>query len=468
MSFEDGGRHHCGLFGCFGLPDASHVTYLGLYALQHRGQESAGIVATDGVNVQTKKKMGLVSEVFSEPDFETLPGHIAIGHVRYSTTGSSRIINVQPLVTKYYEGLIAAAHNGNLVNARTLRHQLERNGSIFQTGTDTEVLMHLLAQPANRAEKSPLAACLRQISGSFSLLLLTKNELIGVRDPRGFRPLSIGRIGTGWVLASETCAFDLVGATFERDVEPGEIVRINENGLHSEFFVERGSIEPKNCMFEHVYFARPDSVVFGKAVHPARMAMGKQLAREHPANADVVVPVPDGGNSAALGYSMESGIPLDYGLVRNHYVGRTFIKPAQSQRSISADIKINVCKQVIAGKRVVVVDDSLVRGTTFRKRAQQLYDAGASEIHLRISCPPIRHPCFYGIDFPTSDELLAKKMTVEEIRDYLGIDSIGYLSEEGMLNSVAGSNRNCCTACWGGNYPIRREDSDANKLAMED
>ena len=385
----------------------------------------------------------------------------------YSTTGSSRIINVQPLVTKYYEGLIAAAHNGNLVNARTLRRQLERNGSIFQTGTDTEVLMHLLAQPANRAEKSPLAACLREISGSYSLLLLTKSELIGIRDPHGFRPLSLGRLGAGWVLASETCAFDLVGAKYERDIEPGEIVRINQNGIHSEFFVKQNSLEPQHCMFEQVYFARPDSVIFGQSVHHARLAMGRQLAREHPADADVVVPVPDGGNSAALGYSMESGIPLNYGLVRNHYVGRTFIKPAQSQRSLSADIKINVCKQVVAGKRVVVVDDSLVRGTTFQKRAKQLYAAGASEIHLRISCPPIRFPCFYGIDFPTSDELLAKKMTIEQIREYLGIESVGYLSESGMLNSVAGSNRNYCTACWSGNYPIEREDEDSNKLAME-
>ena len=440
------------MLGVFNVPNAANLIYRGLFSLQHRGQESAGIVTSDGKSVQSSKGLGLVNEVFSNQGWDRLQGHIGIGHVRYSTTGSPRIQNVQPLVVECVDGIWAVAHNGNLVNARHLRAMYQESGSIFQTSTDSEVLVHLLADPMFRRRPHRVARALGELKGAFSFLLMTKDCVMAARDPYGFRPLSIAKLGNGWVVASETCAFAQTGATFVRDVEPGELVILDETGLHANRFAEPKE-QLAQCVFEFVYFARPDSKIFGQNVHMVRVNYGIRLAQEHPVDADIVIAIPDSGNSAALGYSRGSGIPLDYGFIRNHYIGRTFIMPGVDQRQESVDMKLAVLPEVVQGKRVVVVDDSIVRGTTSRRRVRCLREAGAKEVHVRISCPPIAFPCFYGIDFATKTELIAANYQVEEVRKFLEADSLGYLSVEGLLSPFA-DRRKFCTACFTGEYPL--------------
>ena len=473
---EENVGHHCGLFGVYNVPDAAAKTYLGLFALQHRGQESAGLVVSDGKKVRSKKGMGLVTEVFNKRELAEMEGHIAVGHVRYSTTGSSRPQNIQPLIVDYSNGLIAVAHNGNLVNARTLRDEYEAYGSIFQTSSDSEIIVHLLARPEHVGKKDHLATCLRLIKGAYSLIFMTKDKLVGARDPNGFRPLMLGRmrgeahlgtIAEGFVLCSETCALDQVGADFIREVEPGEIVTIDAEGVHSSFFVPKEEINPSHCVFEHVYFARPDSMIFGDDVHAVRVRLGQRLAIEHPVEADMVCAVPDSGNAGAIGYARQSGLPLDMGFIRNHYVGRSFIKPSQGERENVVAMKFNVVRSAVRGKRVVVVEDSLIRGTTFRSQAKVLRAGGAKEVHLRITCPPTLNACYYGIDFPSRDELIASRLkTVPAIAGWLGVDSLGYLSVEGLLASVSKPSKNYCTACWTGKYPVNPVDA-MDKYGME-
>ena len=468
--------HRCGLFGAYNVPNAAAATYLGLFALQHRGQESAGIVTSDGKRIRSKKGMGLVTEVFSKRDLEELEGHMAVGHVRYSTTGSSRPQNIQPLVIDYSDGLVAVAHNGNLVNARTLRDEYEAYGSIFQTSSDSEIVVHLMARPEHVVKKDQLAHCLRLIKGAYSFLFMTKTKLIGARDPQGFRPLILGRthsdehlgaIGEGYVLCSESCALDQVGAELVREVEPGEIVTIDADGLHSSRFVAAADVKPSHCIFEHVYFARPDSMLFGDHVHAVRVKLGERLAEEHPAKADVVFSVPDSGNAGAIGYSRRSGIPLDMGFIRNHYVGRSFIKPNQHERESVVAMKFNVVRNAVRGKRVVVVEDSLIRGTTFRHQAKILRQAGATEVHLRITCPPTLNACYYGIDFPSREELVAARLkTIPAIVEWLDVNSLGYLSVTGLLAAVSKPPTHYCTACWTGKYPVQPVDA-MDKFSME-
>ncbi len=451
---SDSPKEHCGVFGIYGHPDASQLTYLGLYALQHRGEESAGIASRHEGRIYSYKDMGLVNDVFNEETLQKLPGHSAIGHVRYSTTGSSQLHNAQPLVVDYSRGSVAIAHNGNLINALVLRDELEAYGSIFQTTLDSEIIVHLMAKPTYRTQEEGLVESVRRIEGAYALVLLTEQSLIGVRDPHGWRPLVIGKLDDAYILASETCALDLLNAKLVREVEPGEMVVIDEQGLRSVRIFSDEEVTRSHCIFEHVYFARPDSYVFGQNVHEVRKALGQQLAREHPVDADIVMPVPDSGNSAALGYSLESGLPLEFGFIRNHYVGRTFIQPTQDAREFKVKIKFNPLREVLKGKRVVVVDDSIVRGTTCRARVKSLRDAGAKEIHMRVSCPPIKHPCFYGIDFPRTDRLIGAKHSVEEIRGFINADSLGYLSLDGLLSAVDGGKTNYCTACYSGDYPV--------------
>ncbi len=458
-------KHSCGLFGIHGHRDAARLTYLGLYSLQHRGEEAAGIVTFDGRGMRTHKGTGLVSEVFDEKILHGLPGRMAIGHTRYSTTGSSTEKNSQPLVVTYAKGALAVAHNGNLVNAYDLRQQLEANGSIFQTTVDSEIVLHLLARCTNKAFEDDLVECVQLLKGAFSLLFLTEEALIGCRDPQGFRPLCIGKLGKAYLLASETCALDIIGARFVREVEPGEVVVINASGLHTLHPFKGQEPALAHCLFEHVYFARPDSLVFGESVEGVRTRLGQQLAREHPAEADVVMPIPDSGNFAALGFSLESKIPFVMGMMRNHYVGRTFIQPAQEIRDLKVRVKFNPVKEIIKGKRLVVVDDSIIRGTTTRARVKSLREAGAKSIHLRISCPPTRHSCFYGIDFPTRKELIANRLELDEIRKFIGADSLGYLSVEGLLKCVKRPTA-YCTACWSGTYPIPFGE-EGDKFALE-
>ncbi len=450
---QDRPREACGLFGVFGVAEAAPVIYQGLFALQHRGQEGAGIVTGDGEQVRSVKGPGLVNDVFSPRSWEELPGHLGIGHVRYSTTGAPRIQNVQPLVVECSDGIWAIAHNGNLVNAGSLRRMYREAGAIFQTGTDSEVLVHLLADPMFRSRPLRVARALGELRGAFAFLIMTRDRVMAARDPLGFKPLSIGRLGGGHVFASETCALAQVGAEVVRDVQPGELVVADKDGLVSSTFSAAPGPGQAQCIFEHVYFARPDSRVFGEGVHGVRCRLGLRLARERPAEADVIVPVPDSGNSAALGYSRGSGIPLDFGFIRNHYVGRTFIMPEGGQRATSADMKLAVVREVVDGKRVVVVDDSIIRGTTARRRVAALRQAGAREIHLRIACPPVLHPCFFGIDFPTRAELIAGHRSVDEICRFLGADSLGYLSLDGLLSAFQ-SPRAYCTACFSGAYPV--------------
>jgi amidophosphoribosyltransferase len=449
-------REHCGIVGIYGIHDAAQQAFLGLYALQHRGQESAGLVSSDGERIQSAKGFGLLSEAIPPSALARLPGHIAVGHVRYSTTGARRVQNIQPLVIEYSQGIVAVAHNGNLTNAQTLRHAYEDRGSIFQTSTDSEVFVHLMADPDHLQAADPLAGALEHVRGAYSLLILTKDELVAVRDPLGFRPLSLGRLGDGHIVTSETCALDLLGAEFVRDVAPGEIVRINQAGVRAYRFAE--AHRQARCVFEYIYFARPDSVLFGQTVHRVRVNLGRNLAAASPVDADIVVPVPDSGNSAALGYSLGSGIPMDFGFVRNHYVGRTFITPAEESRISSVKIKLNVVREVVKGKRIVVVDDSIVRGTTSRARMASLREAGAREIHLRISAPPIRCPCYYGIDFQHADELIAADQTVEEIQRFVGVDSLAYQTIEGLVDAVPGSGDEYCLGCFGRDYPVAVEE----------
>ncbi len=448
-------REACGLFGIAGHPDAALLTYYGLYALQHRGQESAGIAATDGAGIVEHRGMGLVADVFSAEIVERLKSRVAIGHVRYSTTGSPVAVNAQPIVVSTASGPVAVAHNGNLVNGAELRRDLEGRGSLFQTTTDSEVFLHLLARPDPTDPAPPLDQALRRARGAFSLLLLRPGELIAARDPSGFRPLALGRLGDATVVASETAALDLVEAEYVRDVEPGEIVTVGPDGrIASRRFSAEADIRRAHCLFEYVYFARPDSRVFGRNVHEIRKNLGRRLAREHPAAADIVVPVPDSGNSAALGFSLESGIPLEQGFVRNHYVGRTFIQPEPGARQSEVEVKLNAVADAVRGRRLVVVDDSIVRGTTARSRVAQLRRAGAREIHLRISCPPHRFGCYYGIDFPDPQELIANHHTLAEIAAFLGVESLGYLSVEGLHEAAGLPAASSCTACWTGEYRV--------------
>lgn len=458
---DDHFKDHCGIFGVFGHPEASNLTYLGLYALQHRGQESAGIVSSDGSGLKKVSGMGLVSDVFArEESIASLVGDSAMGHVRYSTTGDSSVRNVQPILIDCQRGEIAVAHNGNIVNADVLREHLEAAGSIFQSSSDTEVLLHLYARARLGPIEDAIASSLFKARGAYSLLFLTRDTLIAARDPMGIRPLALGKLGDAWVLSSETCAFDLIEATYVRDIAPGEVLLIDKDGLRSFFPFPKDT--PKHCIFEHVYFARPDSKVFGRSVLGSRLEMGRRLARESSVPADVVVPVPDSGIGAALGYAEESGIPYVMGLVRNHYIGRTFIEPKQKVRSFGVRIKLNPVREVLEGKRVILIDDSIVRGTTSRKIVDLIRSAGAVEIHLRISSPPTTHPCHYGIDTPRRSELIASSQSVEEIRTRVGADTLSYLSQGGLIASVADSHgTRHCTACFTGKYavPVREEEN---------
>jgi len=446
-------KHYCGVFGVYGHPNAAELTYYGLYALQHRGQESAGIVTSDGTQFYERKGMGLVSQVFSGDILHEMVGNIAIGHTRYSTTGSSHLRNAQPLTGNTARGRLAVAHNGNLTNAEVLRDELEDRGAIFQTTVDSEIILHLLAQPSSNGSGNNLIQSIRRIEGAYSLAIMTENELIGVRDPHGFRPLCLGRIGEGWVLASETCALDLIHAKFVRDVEPGEIVAINRDGLSSvQVFPEHQ--RRAFCIFEYVYFARPDSTIANRNVYKVRVEMGRQLAREYPIEADLVVPVPDSGNCAALGYSLESGIPFEMAFVRNHYVGRSFLQPSQLIRDFDVRVKLNLITELVKGKRVIVVDDSIVRGTTCKARVNNLKEAGATEVHVLVSCPPHMNPCVYGIDFPDRSKLMARNYSLEEIRRYLNADSLHYLSQEGLVKATGLPRSSFCMACYDGDYPV--------------
>ncbi len=451
--FADKLREECGVFGIFGHPEAANLTYLGLYALQHRGQESAGICSADGKQMFVEKAMGLVADIFSEKRLKKLPGHIAIGHNRYSTSGSSILKNVQPIVANFSLGTLALAHNGNLVNASELRKTLEEEGAIFQSTSDSEVIVHLIAHSKGESFYERVIQALKSVSGAFSLLILRENELIAARDTYGVRPLCLGQVDGAYVVASETCAFDLISAKYVRDIEPGEIVIINEKGITS--LKALPNTEKAFCIFEFIYFSRPDSYIFGgQNVNSIRKEFGRQLARESKVEADLVIPVPDSGVPAALGFSEESGIPFDFGLIRNHYIGRTFIEPKQSIRHFGVKIKLNPVRKLIEGKRIVVIDDSIVRGTTSKKIVKMLREnGGASEVHLRISSPPTIMPCFYGIDTPTRQELIASSHGVEEIKKYVTADSLAYLSIEGLLGIVPDS-QHYCTACFDNIYPI--------------
>ena len=453
---DDKFRDHCGVFAVYGHPEAAKLTYLGLYALQHRGQESAGMAVSNGEQLTWHKSMGHVAEVFSERTLQELAGQAAIGHTRYSTAGDTDLKNAQPLTVSCQRGQVALAHNGNLVNAAGLRRDLESRGDIFQTTSDTEVLLHYFARSKQTGLPEAVADALDRVQGAYSLVMLFKDALYGIRDPHGFRPLSLGRLGDAWVLASETCAFDLIGATFERDVEPGEMVILGRQGPTSLRFAPP---QPKQCIFEHVYFSRPDSVVFGRSVQASREMLGRLLAREHPAEADMVVPVPDSGVAAAIGYAAESGIPLKFGLIRNHYIGRTFIEPAQAIRDFGVRLKLNPVRSLLEGQRVVLVDDSIIRGTTSRKIVRIVREAGAREVHVRISCPPTVSPCYYGIDTPTRAELIAARQPLEGIREFIDADSLGYLSIERLKEAVDDTQGRYCLACYTAEYPTAVQES---------
>src|ERR1700720_4570657 len=458
LAYADDHFHdECGVFGVFGHEEASKLTYLGLYALQHRGQESAGIVSSDGGELHLHRAMGEVEEIFTPSVLAELPGSLAIGHTRYSTAGDKALLNAQPIMIDCNKGKVALGHNGNLTNAAEWRRKLEHRGSIFQTNSDTEVIVHLIARSPARNLSGAIGDALNQVEGAYSLLLLTTDELYAVRDPRGFRPLVLGRLpatenaGEAWMVASETCAFDLLNAQYIREVEPGEMVRISKSGLESIHFAPEKPLQ--QCIFEHVYFARPDSTIFGRSVNDSREALGRQLAREHPVDADLVVPVPDSGVPAAVGYAMESDIPFRMGLIRNHYIGRTFIEPSQAIRNFGVKLKLNPVRGLMDGKRVILVDDSIVRGTTSRKIVRMVREAGAKEVHVRISCPPTISPCYYGVDTPTREELIASSNSPEQIRKFLGADSLGYISMAGLRQAVDDREGKFCTSCYTGVYP---------------
>jgi len=446
-------RDECGVFAVYGHEEAARVAFFGLFALQHRGQESAGIASADGCQVWAHKGMGLASEVFREDTLSKLPGRLAIGHVRYSTTGSSVLSNAQPFLVHHADEYYALGHNGNLINALELRAELEEKGSIFQSTMDSEVIVHLMAPHLKEGLEQALTKALARVQGAYSIVILTRNRVVAVRDPRGFRPLSLGRLNGGWVVASETCAFDLVGAKYVRDVRPGEIIIIDDAGLHSltPFAQER----PAHCIFELIYFSRPDSQVFGENVYLCRKRLGHNLAREYRPDVDFVMPFPDSGNYAALGYAEESGLPFEMGMIRNHYVGRTFIQPSQAMRDFGVRVKLNPVQPLIQDKRIVIVEDSIIRGTTSRNRIRRLRESGAQEIHMVVSCPPTRHPCPYGIDFSVKGELIAAEMENEaDIASFIGLDSLHYLSVEGMVQATGLPGENFCLACYSGAYPL--------------
>ena len=457
-------REECGVFGIYGHAEASNLTYLGLYALQHRGQESAGIAAADGTQIRVSKAMGYVNEAFDVDTLGRLPGAIAVGHVRYSTAGESRLANAQPIVVDSVHGQLAVAHNGNLVNAGEVRDALVRDGAIFQTNSDTEVVVHLFARARTDGSEAAIIEAISQVRGAFSLVMMTKDRLIGARDPHGFRPLALGRLGDAWVICSETCAMDLIGATYVRDVEPGEVVIAGPHGLRS--VKPYPPARQSQCVFEHVYFSRPDSYVFGESVNEVRTEFGRRLARESGVSADVVVPIPDSGVCAAVGYAEASGLPMRMGLIRNHYVGRTFIQPQQSIRHFGVRVKLNPVRSILDGKRVVLVDDSIVRGTTSRKIVRMVRSAGAREVHMRISCPPTVSPCFYGVDTPRRSELIAATHTLEEIRKYVDADSVAYLSLDGLTGAVQGGSSKYCTSCYTGVYPVAFPRDEAKYLQL--
>lgn len=458
-------KEECGVFGIWGHPDAAKISYFGLFALQHRGQESAGIVTSDEKEVHAYKSMGLVSEVFTERRLNDLKGHISIGHVRYSTTGSSIIQNAQPFCVRHAGCTIAIAHNGNLVNSKTLKNELENQGSIFQTTMDSEVIVHLLARSWKLGLEEAIVNTMSFIKGSYSLVLLTEDKIIGIRDPYGVRPLCIGKLNDSYILTSETCALDLIQAEYVRDVNPGEVVIIDKNGLRS--FTALKSPKCANCIFEFIYFARPDSKVFGKTVYNFRKGLGEQMAKDFPFQGDFVLPFPDSGNYAAVGFAQASKIPLELAVIRNHYVGRTFIQPGQYMREFAVRVKLNPVRDMIQGKRVVIVDDSIVRGTTSKNRINAIKAAGAKEIDMLVSCPPIKYPCYYGIDFPSENELIAHNKSEKDIEEYLGLDNLRYMSVESLLK-VAGENseHKFCLACFTGKYPIP-VDEKMEKLSLE-
>src|SRR3984957_9616899 len=448
---DDHFHDHCGVFGVFGHPEAAKLAYFGIYALQHRGQESAGIASADGNDLHIYKSLGHVQEIFPPEEMQQLPGSAAIAHTRYSTAGDNVLINAQPIMIDCNKGKLALGHNGNLTNALEVRRRLEHRGSIFQSTSDTEVIVHLIARSSARNLSGAIADALNQVEGAYSLLLLTRDEIYAIRDPRGFRPLALGRLNGAWVAASESCAFDLIDAEYVREVEPGEMVRISRSGLESIRFAPE---KPHQyCIFEHVYFSRPDSRVFGRPVDQSRHRLGRLLAREHPVEADVVIPVPDSGVQAAIGYGAESGIPFRMALIRNHYVGRTFIEPDQTIRDFGVKLKLNPVRRMLEGQRVILVDDSIVRGTTSRKIVRLVREAGAAEVHMRISCPPTISPCYYGVDTPRRDELIASHNSVEQIRDFLGADSLGYLSLPSLRAAVEDTEGRFCTSCYTGSYP---------------
>ncbi len=472
MLIFDKFHDECGVVAIFAHPEAEKLAYLGLHALQHRGQESAGIVTSDGLTSRVHKAMGLVADIFTEDVLSKIRGTVAIGHTRYSTAGDSALLNAQPILVQSSKGSIAVAHNGNLVNAAEVRGRLERQGSIFQTNSDTEVILHLIALSREHTLPEAIADALRRVEGAFSLVVMTPDRIIAVRDARGFRPLAMGRIPAlegqkrdTIVFASETCAFDLIGATYERDVKPGELIVVGPEGIDSRFYA---AAEPQSsCIFEHVYFSRPDSIVFGRAVQTSREELGRQLAREAPVEADLVVPVPDSGVTAAVGYAAESGIPFRFGLIRNHYVGRTFIEPSQSVRDFGVKLKLNPVHSLLDGKRVVLIDDSIVRGTTSRKIVRMIRNAGAKEVHMRISCPPTISPCYYGVDTPSKNQLIASNKSVDEIRQYIRADSLAYLSLEGLKKACGeGEKTSYCSACYTGKYPTTIVDVEEIQPAV--
>jgi amidophosphoribosyltransferase len=457
-------KEECGVFGIYGHPEASKLTYFGLYALQHRGEESAGIVVSDGTQVLEHKGMGLVADVFDERSLSALQGKLAIGHVRYSTTGSSLLKNAQPFLVSHGGTALAIAHNGNLTNAHELRRELEKKGAIFQSTMDSEIFIHLIAHNMTKGFDAALVEALSQVQGAYSMLLLTQDQIIGARDPNGFRPLCLGKLNGSYVLASETCALDLIEAQYVRDVEPGEIIFLDKNGLRSvkPFTPARKAF----CIFEFIYFARPDSSIFGENVYQIRKRLGQRLAREFQPQVDLTMPFPDSGNYAALGFAEVSKIPFEMAVIRNHYVGRTFIQPSQVMRDFKVRVKLNPVRSVLKDKRVLIIEDSIIRGTTSRTRVQAIRSAGAREVHMLVSCPPHRYPCYYGIDFSTKGELIACQHTVEEIRTFVGLDSLGYLSIEGLVGATGLPESNFCLACFDGQYPVE-PDTAFNKLCLE-
>jgi len=472
MLTSDKFHDECGVVAIYANPEAEKLAYLGLHALQHRGQESAGIVSSSGLTLNAHRAMGLVADIFTEEVLSRLHGTLAIGHTRYSTAGDSALLNAQPIMVQSNKGMTALAHNGNLVNALEIRNRLEKQGSIFQTNSDTEVIVHLIALSKEQTLPDAIADALRRVEGAFSLVMMSADRIFAARDPRGFRPLAMGRIPAQSgekrdtiVFASETCAFDLIGATLERDVKPGELVIVGAEGISSRFYSP--AAPQSSCIFEHVYFSRPDSIVFGRSVQQSRENLGRQLAREAPAEADLVVPVPDSGVTAAIGYAAESGLPLRFGLIRNHYVGRTFIEPRQSVRDFGVKLKLNPVRSLLEGKRIVLIDDSIVRGTTSRKIVRMIRSAGAREVHMRISCPPTISPCFYGVDTPSKKELIAANNSIEEIREYIGADSLAYLSLEGLKKACGdGEKTTYCTACYTGKYPTSWVDVEEIQPAV--